>query len=304
MDIIKNTNIIVTGGSGQVGKELRKILPNATYLSSTDYDLTDSQHIIRLFEELKPNTIIHLAARVGGIEDNIKYQTEYYVDNVLMNTLLLKYAVEYNVENFIGILSTCIYPDIVDSYPLREEMLHNGPPTSTNFTYGIAKRGMAVHIESINKQYNKKYCYITPCNLYGPEDKFNHRSHFVGALLKKIYEASKNGVGKIELFGTGTPLRQFMHARDLAGVLKLMVENNIYESFNLANNGNLSIKEIADLALKVTNNQHLKIEFDSSKPDGQYRKDVDLNKFRKLFPKFEFIELEKGLVEVYNSFTK
>jgi GDP-L-fucose synthase len=292
--------ILVTGGSGQVGKELRQIIPDAIYISSNEYDLTTEEGVKDLFMFSNFHTIIHLAAKVGGIVDNISNPAEYYSDNVLMNTLMVNYAVKHGVERFIGVLSTCIYPDKVKSYPMEESMLHQGPPTPTNFSYGISKRAMAVHIDAVNKQYNKNYCYVIPSNLYGIHDKFDEKSHFVAALIKKIYEANKAGDSKIKLFGSGTPLRQFMNARDLAIILKRMVDDNVTASFNVASRDNLSIDDIARVALRACNCEHMSIEYDSSKPDGQYRKDVCTKKMHSLFSDLKFIELEDGIKEVYN----
>jgi len=292
--------ILVTGGSGQVGKELKNILPDATYISSNEYDLTTEEGVQDLFMFSNFHTIIHLAAKVGGIIDNINNPSDYYADNVLMNTLMVNYAVKYNVERFIGVLSTCIYPDKVESYPMEESTLHAGPPTPTNFSYGISKRAMAVHIDAVNKQYNKQYCYVIPSNLYGIHDKFDERSHFVAALVKKIYEANKAGKDSITLFGSGTPLRQFMNARDLAVVLKRMIVEDVTESFNVASKDNLSINDIAKIALKACNCEHMSIEYDTSKPDGQYRKDVSTEKMNSIFSDLQFIHLEKGIKEVYN----
>jgi GDP-L-fucose synthase len=127
--------ILVTGGSGLVGKSLKKIIPNAIYINSSDFDLTNETSVIKLFETYRPTVIVHLAAKVGGIIDNINYPYDYFTENILMNTLLLKYSLKYNVERFIGILSTCIYPDVSNTYPLNEYQLHDGPPTETNFSY-------------------------------------------------------------------------------------------------------------------------------------------------------------------------
>tara|TARA_R110001583_G_scaffold1771_3_gene13582 strand:- start:3194 stop:4096 length:903 start_codon:yes stop_codon:yes gene_type:complete len=295
-----SNSILVTGGTGQVGKELQQIFPEATYISSNEYDLTSETSVQDLFTFSNFDTIIHLAAKVGGIIDNINNPADYYLDNILMNTLMVNYAVKYNVRRFIGVLSTCIYPDNVESYPMAEHMLHQGPPTPTNFSYGVSKRSMAVHIDAVNKQYNKEYCYVTPCNLYGIYDKFDERSHFVAALIKKIYEAKKASSDKITLFGTGRPLRQFMNARDLAIILKRMVKEDITESFNIAATDNLSIDTIAKIALTACDCDHMHIEYDSSKPDGQYRKDVSTKKLHSIFPDISFTDLGQGIKEVYN----
>ena len=292
--------IIVTGGNGLVGTYLKKYL-DATYLSSKDYNLTVESEVIRMYEELKPTIVIHLAARVGGIIDNITYPADYFTENVLMNTLLLKYAVKYKVDRFLGILSTCIYPDVSNTYPLTEEMLHDGPPTKTNFGYGYSKRLMGVHIDSINKQYGTKYNYLIPTNLYGEHDKDDEsKSHFITALIKKIFDAKSNNQDSITLFGDGTPLRQFMHADDFAKVIFDVIDKEIYESFNVATVENLTIKEMADIALTACKATHLSINWDTSKPNGQYRKDVAIKKLNTLLPGFKPLSLSEGIKRIYN----
>lgn len=294
------SKIVVTGGSGLVGKALKKYLPNAVYLSSKDFDLTTENGVKLMYLKHKPDTVIHLAAKVGGILDNIAKPAEYFTDNVLMNTLLVDYAYKSNVKRFIGILSTCIYPDTVENYPMKETDLHLGPPTSTNFSYGYAKRSLAVQIDAYNKQYGTKYQYLTPCNLYGLDDKDHEsNSHFITALVKKIYDANLKGEKYITLFGDGTPLRQFMHADDFAQVIFQVIKNEIYESFNVATPENLSIKEMAEIALDACNSNHLEIIWDISKPNGQFRKDVSIELLKQNIPSFNPISLHKGIELTY-----
>jgi GDP-L-fucose synthase len=294
-------NILVTGGSGLVGKHLNDILPNAIYISSKDYDLTDLQQVRDMMNEYKPNSVIHLAARVGGIVDNINYPVDYLEENVLMNTNVLKACHEFDVEKVIAILSTCIYPDVVDTYPMKEEDLFNGPPTETNFSYGFAKRCMAAHIDSYKKQYDKKWSYLIPCNLYGEYDKYEeHHSHFVSALIKKIYEADES----IELWGTGKPLRQFMYGGDLARVIKHMLDNDIVGNFNVAPEWVHSINDLAEIGKKACLKDKLVVNYDNTKPDGQYRKDVDSSKLLSVLKDFNFTSLEEGIKKVYDNFSK
>jgi len=297
-------SVLVTGGSGMVGKSLKKYLPNANYISSKDFNLTNESEVISLMTNNKFDVVIHLAAKVGGIIDNIKNPDTYFVDNIQMNTNIVKWSRLTGVKRFIGILSTCIYPDKVDTYPMAEEMLHKGPPTPTNFSYGYAKRCLAVHIDACNEQYGTKYQYLTPCNLYGENDKFGENSHFIAALVKKIVKMEKEGGNKLELFGTGKSLRQFMHSDDLAWVINECLERDIYESFNVATEDNLSIKEMAKIALESCGLSKTKIVFDSTKPDGQYRKDVSINKLKSLLPDFKTIPLSKGIKKVYDKISK
>jgi GDP-L-fucose synthase len=292
--------ILVTGGSGMVGRSLKDIMPDATYLSSKDCDLTNPIETESLIFKHKPDIIIHLAAKVGGIMDNINHPADYFDDNIIMNTILLKSAHKYGVERFIGILSTCIYPDVVDTYPMTEDMLHLGAPTPTNFSYAYAKRCLAVQIDAYNQQHGTKYQYLTPCNLYGEYDKWGENSHFVAALIKKIMFAVAGGEETVPLFGTGTPIRQFMHSDDLAKVIKYCIDNDIHDSFNVATEENLSISEIAETARQVIGNNVVKnFSYDVSKPDGQYRKDVSIEKMMKLIPEFKAISLHEGIEKTF-----
>jgi GDP-L-fucose synthase len=295
--------ILVTGGSGLVGNHLKKYLPNAIYTSSKDYDLTLENDVIRLFHDHKPNIVIHLAAKVGGIIDNIQKPAEYFDENILMNTFMLKYSKLNNVDRFIGILSTCIYPDKVTNYPMTESDLHLGPPTQTNFSYGYSKRSLAVQIDSYNQQYGTKYQYLIPCNLYGVGDKDEEdKSHFLTALIKKIVDAKLEGKTKIELYGDGTPLRQFLFAEDFAKIIYEVINQNICESFNVAGDENLSINEMVQIALKVCNSDYLQIEWNREKPNGQFRKDVSNKKMKTLLPNFNLLNLEEGIKKVYQSY--
>lgn len=296
--------IIVTGGSGMVGKSLKKIIPEAIYLSSKQCDLTEQKSVEAMLNYYKPDAIIHLAAKVGGIIDNINKPAEYFTDNVLMNTLLMDYAYKTGVKRFIGILSTCIYPDIFESYPMYEENLHSGPPTKTNFSYGYAKRSLAVQSDAYNTQYGTNYQYLIPCNLYGEFDKYGDNSHFIAALIKKIHLAKKNNDDKIILFGTGAPLRQFMHSDDLAFIIKHCLDNDIYENMNVATEDNFSIKEMAEIAIEACGATNLSIEFDPNYPDGQYRKDVSISRLKKCIPSFYPVSLQQGITQTYDYLIK
>jgi len=287
---------LVTGGTGMVGKHLQEILPDASYVGS-QFDLRDWITVDSLLDKLKPDCIIHLAAKVGGIQENIEKPAEFFDDNILMNTNILKASHKHGVKKFIGILSTCIYPDVVETYPMKEEDLFLGPPAKTNFSYGYAKRCLAVQIEAYNKQYNTEYNYLIPCNLYSELDNFENgiKMHFITALLKKI----KDSDSTLNLLGTGKPLRQFMHAGDLAKVIKEVIDKNITESFNVAPDYNYSINEMAEMALNSVN-KDCEIVYSKPELDGQYRKDVSSKKLKNILPDFQFTNLEDGMKKTYD----
>lgn len=284
-------NIVVTGGSGQLGRTLKKYFPDAKFISSSDYDLTREVCVVNMFDELKPEIVIHCAALVSGIQNNIKYPEDHFYDNVLMDTLVLRYSKINNVKRFIGILSTCAYPDVASSYPMKESQLFEGPPAPTNFSYGIAKRAMAVHIDAMNAQYGTKYQYLIPCNLYGHGNaKDAEKSHFLDALIEKIHIALTEKADHIDLMGTGIAKRQFMYAEDFARIIKIVVDNDITESFNCCPDENRSIKEIAEIAIETLcpADKLLHIAWDASKPDGQLNKQADNAIMKRLLPDFRF----------------
>tara|TARA_B110000858_G_C17760195_1_gene454148 strand:+ start:199 stop:1089 length:891 start_codon:yes stop_codon:yes gene_type:complete len=293
--------ILVTGGTGMVGRHLQGILEDDSIYIGSNIDLRDWIAVNTLFDKIKPTHVIHLAAKVGGIQDNIAKPAEYFDDNILMNTNVLKASKLYNVKRFIGILSTCVYPDTVESYPMNEEDLFLGPPAITNFSYGYAKRCLAVQINAYNKQYKTKYNYLIPCNLYSELDNFEHgnKMHFITALLKKIKESD----GTLNLLGTGKPLRQFMYSGDLARVIKEVVDRDITESFNVAPDYNYSINEMAEAALESLSKDY-EIAYSKPELDGQYRKDVSSEKLKIILPNFEFTSLKKGMKMVYDKISQ
>jgi len=286
---------LITGGTGMVGQHLQDILPNAIFIGSS-IDLRDWITVDSLFNKIKPTRVIHLAAKVGGIQENIEKQAEFFDDNILMNTHVLRASKIHNVKRFTGILSTCVYPDVVENYPMKEEDMFLGPPAKTNFSYGYAKRCLAVQIDSYNKQYGTKYNYLIPCNLYSELDNFEHgtKMHFITALLKKIKESD----GTLNLLGTGKPLRQFMYSGDLASVIKEVIDRDITENFNVAPDYNYSINEMAVLALECFNKE-CKIIYSKPELDGQYRKDASSSRMLNLIPEFQFTTFEEGIKNVW-----
>lgn len=294
-------SILITGGTGLVGKYLQQYIKDGIYLGSRDYDLTKEDQVIAMYEKYRPSVVIHLAAKVGGIMDNIAYPFEYYEDNLLMNTYMVKYARLFKIDKFVGALSSCIYPDVVKRYPLTEQDLHKDLPNANNFGYGYAKRVLGCHIDIAKKQ-GLNYSYIIPSNLYG---EFEHgdvsRKHFVGALLEKIHVAKQQANDSITLFGDGTPLRQFTFAKDVAEILDLIIKDDIQENLNVSTPSNFSIDFMAREALEATDSQDIRIIYDTSKPNGQMRKDIDTTKFKNIFSNYEFTPYIKGIKQTYNT---
>lgn len=296
--------ILVTGGTGMVGKYLQDILPadpNTIYIGSKDCDLTDSSQVDAMWNKVRPTNVIHLGAKVGGIIENLASPADFYNQNTLLNTNVLMMSKKYNVERFTAILSTCMYPDVVENYPMTENDLHLGPPANANFSYGFTKRSLSVGINAYNTQYKTKYNYLVPCNLYGEYDHFDdpEKCHFITALIRKIIDSENDGRNEITLFGTGAPLRQFMHASDLARTIKLVIERDITESFNVATPEENTIKDMATITLDALN-KNMGVIFDTDKPDGQIRKTVSSDKMESILGDFEFTKLKDGVLKVYN----
>ena len=292
--------ILVTGGSGLVGSYLKDIIPSATYVSSRDFNLLEENKVKKMFKEIQPNIVIHLAALVGGVHHNIEEPVRYFEENIIMNTFVLRESFNNKVERFTGILSSCIYPDNLKKYPIQEDSLLEGAPHDNLFSYSYAKRCLAIQIDMYNKKYKTNYNYLIPCNLYGEFDKFDPiKGHFVGALIEKIINAKKNKSNSITLFGDGTPYRQFMHAKDLAKIIHEMILTNKFYSMNIATEENYTVEHIAKIALKACDANNFQINYDKSKPNGQMRKDIEISKLKKYFPNFEPIKLEEGIRQIF-----
>jgi len=298
--------LLITGGTGLVGNALQKVCPDVIYVSSEDYDLTKEVEVKAMFEKYKPANVIHLAARVGGIIDNMNHPAEFIYQNVLMNTYIIHYANKYKVKKLIGLISNCAYPDKVEKYPMVEEQLHDGPPAITNFSYAYSKRALEVQINAYRSQYGCNYFSVIPCNLYGPHDKFDeNKSHFLAALIRKIYDVKKNKRKVIRLLGTGKPLRQFLYSEDLAKILLLLLEKYDSEGpINIAPKENLSIAQIVKIALKATESSDIELAFDNSFPDGQYRKDICSDKLFGTIGNFKFTSLSEGIKKTYKWYSE
>tara|TARA_B100000900_G_C20534078_1_gene697596 strand:- start:148 stop:1053 length:906 start_codon:yes stop_codon:yes gene_type:complete len=292
--------LLITGASGMVGTELKKFLSSAYTPSSSDLDLTSATKVREYLFDEKFNYVIHLAAYVGSLHDNIENRTLYFDKNIIMNTFLTKYAYESGVKNFLGILSTCIYPDNISSFPIHEDRLHDGAPHKDLMSYAYAKRSHAVQIQAYKDSYGLNYNYLVPCNLYGKVAKSHeNRSHFVNDLIFKIIKAQNKGDNHITLFGDGTPMRQFMHAEDFAKIISIYFQNDLKTSFNVAPNMNMSVNDIARVALEACDAKQFKILYDDSKPNGQIRKDVDTTHFENIYQEFKFKTLHDGISEIY-----
>jgi len=304
---MKQSKILVTGGSGMLGSHLKEEFPLALFPSRKELNLYEINEINTYLNIHRPDFIIHAAAKVGGIEDNLSSPYDFFEQNTIINTNIIKAAINSKIPRLIAISSTCAYPDIVSEYPMKENNLHDGPPSKANFAYSYAKRNMSVQIDAANKQLGTCYNYIFPCNLYSEFDILHNttKMHFITSLLYKIAQAEINNKCFIELFGTGKPMRQFMYAGDLSKIIKLMVEKNIQHSFNVApDDSNLSIDYMAKEILSILGKNNWTIEYNSTKPDGQYRKDVSIDLMKQSIGSFNFSSFKDTIPRIYNNYVQ
>ena len=297
MHSLDKENVLVLGGSGFVGTALRRHRPSWTYWGSNDCDLKDYKGLKLSISKVKPGAIIHLAAKVGGIKENKENQAIFFDENVLMNTNVVRAAHECNVDRLLSSLSTCAYPDSVNSYPFNESNFFDGPPAETNFSYGFSKRMLHVQCMSYRKQFGRNYSTFCPSNIYGPNDNFDlESSHFIPALIRKIYEATTD---EIEMWGTGKPKRQQLYVDDLARIIPVLVhEHNTSTPLIVAPEENFSISEMCEIAARQIGKK-IKFNF-NNKLDGQYRKDGSNLMLRNLLgDNFEFTKLRDGIGLTY-----
>lgn len=272
---------IITGGSGMLGfaltKELIKQPRCVLSLGSNHLNLLDKEGVDSFFRNFPFNNIdcvFHLAARVGGVKANTNALGTFYRDNIVINTNLLDACFKYNINNVVSMLSTCVYPDApYVQYPLTEEQLHMGPPHDSNFGYAYAKRMLEVQTRAYRKQYGVNYITVIPNNLFGENDNFHlEDSHVIPALMRKIWEAKLNNHPTVEIWGDGTPLREFTYSGDIARILIKVAEE--YDEEIPLNIGNTEEHSIASVAKKLVEYLEYdgKLVFNISKPSGQFRK--------------------------------
>ena len=288
MNFWENKRILVTGGGGFLGaRVVSKVTakkPKAVAApSSREYDLVEQRDVARIYEDIRPDIVIHIAARVGGIGANRANPGKYFYDNLIMGVQLMEYARRYGVEKFVALGTICAYPKFTP-VPFREEDLWNGYPEETNAPYGLAKKMLLVQAEAYRQQYGFNAVYLLPVNLYGPNDNFDPQtSHVIPALIRKCFEAMRNNSREIILWGSGRPTREFLYVDDAADAILLATElYNSSEPVNLGSGNEISIKELASLIAGLTGFSG-DIVWDETYPDGQPRRVLDVSKAESLF---------------------
>ena len=301
--INKNSKIYIAGHNGMVGSACWRALEAKGYkniigFGSKELDLRDQIAVFEMLEREKPVAIIDAAANVGGILANSTYPYEFLMDNMLIQNNLIKAAHELDIKKFIFLGSSCIYPKMAPQ-PLKEEYLLTGPLEETNQWYAMAKISGVKLIEALREQYNRDYISLMPTNLYGPGDNYDlETSHVLPAMIRKFHEAKENSSSEVVLWGSGTPLREFLHVDDLANAVVFCLENLLKENlYNVGSGNEISIKELALLIKKIVG-YNGEIKWDNSKSDGTPRKLLYSCKMNDLGWKAK-IDLKKGINEVY-----
>lgn len=290
--------VLVAGSTGLAGSAIVKVFESQGHhvigINRSAVDLIDAQATESFIARLKPSLIVDAAAKVGGIGANSSYPVEFLSDNITIQGNLMRAAHKANVARFVFLGSSCIYPRDC-AQPIKEEYLMTGPLEETNSAYAVAKIAGIEMINSYRKEYGSNWISLMPTNLYGPRDNFDlAASHVLPALIRRFVEASETGAEKVTLWGSGTPLREFLHVDDLAKAVVTAAENyNSSMHLNVGSGEDLSIKELAEKVAAAAGFGG-QIEWDSSKPDGTPRKVLDVSRINALGWK-PTITLDEGI---------
>ncbi|GAB4525691.1 MAG: GDP-L-fucose synthase [Anaerolineales bacterium] len=292
--------VCVTGGAGFLGSFVQEVLRErgATDIfipTIEEYDLTQIEDIRRMLDDAKPNLVIHLAALAGGIGANRARPAEFFYKNLMMGVPLMHESWARGVEKFVAIGTICAYPKFTP-VPFKEENLWDGYPEETNAPYGLAKKMLLVQAQAYREQYGFNAIYLLPVNLYGPRDNFDlETSHVIPALIRKMVEAQERGEKQVVLWGDGSPTREFFYAGDAARGIVLAAERyNGPEPVNLGAGMEISIKDLAELIARLTGFEG-EIVWDTSKPNGQPRRRLDVTRAREYFGFEAQMSFEEGL---------
>ena len=302
----KSSKIYIAGHRGMVGSAIWNALKNKGYLNligqtSAQLDLRNQQAVHEFFKVEKPDVVIDAAARVGGILANNNYPYTFLMENMQIQNNLIDIALKQDVDKFVFLGSSCIYPKLAPQ-PLQEEYLLTSSLEPTNEWYAIAKISGVKSCEAIRKQYGKDFVSLMPTNLYGPNDNFDlQTSHVLPALIRKFHEAKVNGNQPVTIWGSGSPMREFLHVHDMADAVVYALENPLDEHlYNIGTGIDLTIKDLAELIQRKIGHQGT-IVWDGTKPDGTPRKLMDVSKMKNKGWSAK-ISLEDGIASTYEWF--
>lgn len=306
---LQKKRITVTGGAGFLGKHLiaklkQRGCKNIFIPRIEDYDLVNMDAVKKLYVDAKPDIVIHLAAKVGGIEANRQNPGKFFYDNLMMGVQLIEAGRLAGIEKFVALGTICAYPKFAP-IPFKEKDLWNGYPEETNAPYGLAKKMLLVQSQAYRQQYGFNSIFLLPVNLYGPGDNFNlNSSHVIPALIRKCVEAKEQGLSEIVVWGTGKATREFLYVEDAAeGIILAAEKYTKSDPVNIGAGFEISIKELVGLIVKFTGFRG-KIIWDKTKPDGQPRRCLDTLRARKEFgfkAKTKFGAGLKATIDWYNN---
>lgn len=269
--------VLITGATGFLGSHIVPVLENALdskiiTVSSKDYDLLDPARVKQMVDDTKPEAVIHLAAKVGGITANVKYPAGFFYENLIINTQVLDACYKAGVKKFLTFMGGCSYPATAPS-PIPEDMMWEGFPQQESAPYSVAKKVILVQSESYRRQYGFNSVVLIPGNVYGEYDNFNEEeAHVIPALIRRFIEAKENNSPTATCYGSGQPTRDFVYAGDVAKIIPWFLLNyNSSEPINISSGARTSIKELAEITRDITGYRG-KIAWDTSKPDGQMDK--------------------------------
>jgi GDP-L-fucose synthase len=305
MSFCEGKRILVTGGAGFLGKrvadKLRAASPSSIFIPRrSEYDLVEQKNVARVYEDARPDIVVHIAAEVGGIGANRANPGRFFYNNLMMSTQLMEYGRRFGVEKFVAIGTICAYPKFTP-IPFKEENLWDGYPEETNAPYGMAKKMLLVQAQAYRQQYGFNAIYLLPVNLYGPEDNFDpETSHVIPAMIKKCVDAVNKNSSEIVLWGTGTPSREFLYVDDAAQAIVLATERyNGADPVNIGSGMEITIKDLAQLIAKLTNFKG-RLVWDPAQPDGQPRRALDVSKAETFFGFRARTPFEEGLRRTIN----
>lgn len=306
--ITKNSTIYIAGHNGMVGSAIWRTLTAKGYtnligVTSKELDLRNQQAVQEFMNQNKPEVIIDAAAKVGGILANNNYPYQFIMENMQIQNNLIDTALKTGVAKFIFLGSSCIYPKLAPQ-PLKEEYLLTNSLEPTNEWYAIAKITGVKACQAIRNQFGKDYVSLMPTNLYGTQDNFDlNTSHVLPAMMRKFHEAKEANHAPVTLWGSGTPMREFLFVDDMAEAVVFALENELPDYlYNVGTGEDLTIKELAETIQKIIGHQG-EIIWDASKPDGTPRKLMDISKMHELGWKHQ-INLEEGIQQTYDWFLK
>lgn len=289
---------LVTGGSGLVGSQFNE--KNYHKISSKDCDLINQKETFRIIDK-RWDSVIHTAAKVGGIGSNMKYKGSFFYENIMMNSNVIESCRRANIEKLVVFLSTCVFPNEVE-YPLSEKKIHLGPPHFSNDAYAYSKRMADVQIRAYREQYGLDYKSVIPTNIYGKHDNFNvENGHVIPSLIHKCFIARETNTD-LHVWGSGKPLREFIFNKDVKKLTEWVLNNyNEDEPIILSTSEEISISEVVEIIIELMNYKG-DVKWDTHKPDGQFRKPSDNSKIKHYLPNFEFTPLYDGLKETIEWF--